>query len=764
MRPSSIINTIERYYNIDELEVLLNVDFELLPLDWNRSISKEEHAEMLSILKGTKKHPDGYKSKTVTFRKISYGNDSYGRLYPSGTRSIQGRWKFCRTVVFHDHVIGFDLVNSQPTILKQLVQKYAPTMRYHYLQAYINNCASMRKEVMNHYKVPIGDAKELFVRLCFGGSVNQWRSDNSVSDFIMDLDFIRGFHEDVQKIMKEVAETHFPDYQKAKRVVQWRLDNEKESKTKEINPPRSALAMYLQDIEGTMMLRINELLKTMGIEMVTVIHDEFCILADDVRGKEQQVIDCVKAHVKASMDLDINLKVDNYVMTDDYKQMLESHRVHAKIENDEYSMMKSVFEERAFKITDTIEYAFKKADGSLAIVKKRDFKDRFEYLQIPDDNGKLTSFVDRWLKDPEALSYERVDCLPPPTKVPDGVYNTWTGFDIENSKAAPKDPSRILELIDVLCNHDEAAYEYVLDWIAQMFQEPATKIGTAIIMKGQQGCGKGSLYKVLRRMMGGGLAAETANPLGDVFGSHGNLHIGKILVSIDEMNASDTNKVLDRLKNFITSDQVVYNEKGLKAYTMSNSARVMFSTNNSIPISLEGHRDRRYVFVEADNKWCKLSSHWIPFYEEVIGDQGVLRGFYDLLMKRDISARDWSAIPQTEIRQEMIEATVHPIVFWFDKFIHDHPIDRTWTPAKLYESYKSHCGLHGYTCCSNMKAFGIVFKDQIPHSESGVEKSRGAKGMTYRFNRKTAFEWLKNSGFSQYESLVLFEDDDDNDA
>jgi phage/plasmid-associated DNA primase len=262
-------------------------------------------------------------------------------------------------------------------------------------------------------------------------------------------------------------------------------------------------------------------------------------------------------------------------------------------------------------------------------------------------------------------------------------------------------------------------------------------------------------------MMGGGLAAETANPLGDVFGSHGNLHIGKILVSIDEMNASDTNKVLDRLKNFITSDEVIYNEKGLKAFSITNSARVMFSTNNSIPISLEGHRDRRYVFIEADNKWCKDSGHWVPFYEEVIGDDGVLRGFYDLLMKRDLSARDWSAIPQTEIRQEMIEATVHPIVFWFDKFIHDHPIDRVWTPAKLYEHYKSYCGEHGYTCCSNVKAFGIVFKDQIPLSECGVEKKHTNKGMTYRFNRETAFEWMKNQGFSQYESLVLIEDEDD---
>ena len=82
----------------------------------------------------------------------------------------------------------------------------------------------------------------------------------------------------------------------------------------------------------------------------------------------------------------------------------------------------------------------------------------------------------------------------------------------------------ILNHIRVLCNNEDAVYEYFIRWIAQMLQFPAHK-SICVTMISKQGAGKGTLMKLLECMMGEKKVMETTDPANDVWGRHNALMI-----------------------------------------------------------------------------------------------------------------------------------------------------------------------------------------------------------------------------------------------
>jgi putative DNA primase/helicase len=287
-----------------------------------------------------------------------------------------------------------------------------------------------------------------------------------------------------------------------------------------------------------------------------------------------------------------------------------------------------------------------------------------------------------------------------------------------------------------------------------MLQSPAVKPGTAVVLKSKQGAGKGTLVEIMRKIMGNAYVGESSNPVQDVFGPHGNAHIGKILLSFDEIGSGDTNKVLGRLKNLITSHRCMYNEKGVKQVEVNNCCRFLFTTNKSIPISIDGKEDRRYCLIESSNEYCKDTVFWKDFYKNVMGNENVLYGFYKTLMNRDTSERDWMLMPDTELRNDIIQASQHPIVFFVDRLIRQMETKtKKYTSSELFSAYKDDCSGNGINFSGNCKSFGIMFKDKLPFEQCGVVKGRSRTSMFYEIDRDIMYEWLSDNNYTAFDCL-----------
>ena len=379
---------------------------------------------------------------------------------------------------------------------------------------------------------------------------------------------------------------------------------------------------------------------------------------------------------------------------------------------------------------------------------------------------KKSHFIKCWFNDGNKRVYDTYDFLPPPLVCSKEILNTWGGFQIEHQGITETDDFKyILYLIEVLTDFNKDAYDYVMNWLADIIQNPGKKCGIAVIFKSKPGAGKGTLIEILRRIMGSYIS-ETSNPQNDLFGNHGNIHIGKLLCSLDEVKSSDTSKCLGRLKNVITSDHCVYNEKGQKQVEVKNSCRFIFTTNESFPLSID-KEDRRYFATNCSNILCKDNTFWKDFYKKLENKKSI-KGFFDHLMNRDISSVNWMAFPITELRSEIIECSLHPIIYFMDEFIRSDLFQRQGTQkisaTELYSHYTAYCvdkRINVYS--SNSRSFGIIFKDNIDLNGCNIEKKKSHGIMVYVIDKNSVFEWLSENNYSTYDALPTFEFEEDED-
>ena len=144
----------------------------------------------------------------------------------------------------------------------------------------------------------------------------------------------------------------------------------------------------------------------------------------------------------------------------------------------------------------------------------------------PEYETKRCSFVDVWLNDPEILTTQSLCFNPshPPGLIPADnnsfMYNTWTGFAAEKfnpvSETVEQEAMRVYYGHVVKCVGKEVA-DYIMDYIANMFQYPCSKTGVAILLQGLQGCGKGTIFDTIRKVMGDQASKQTGNPTQDLF-------------------------------------------------------------------------------------------------------------------------------------------------------------------------------------------------------------------------------------------------------
>lgn len=162
---------------------------------------------------------------------------------------------------------------------------------------------------------------------------------------------------------------------------------------------------------------------------------------------------------------------------------------------------------------------------------------------------------------------------------------------------------------------DPRERELMLDWMAFVYANPGARVRWALLLWGIEGNGKSYFHRVLGRLMGTDSRTVAASTIEERFTDWAE---GCRLIGIEEIRVSGTNKwrTLDKMKPFISNDEIQVEGKGQKAHVVPNFASYMLFTNHidAIPVT-EG--DRRYfvVFTRHRTKQELLEAH--------DGEQGV---------------------------------------------------------------------------------------------------------------------------------------------
>jgi len=200
---------------------------------------------------------------------------------------------------------------------------------------------------------------------------------------------------------------------------------------------------------------------------------------------------------------------------------------------------------------------------------------------------------------PEGIGY-----YPCPDRAPESVFNTFQSYPCQ---PVVGDVTLILSHIrDVLCSGDQQAADYFIQWLAHIFQKPMDKPTVAVLMKSAEGTGKGTLYKLLKRILGSN--AHQVNGAYQLTGRFNSVIAGRLLVFGDEVDLT-SRAVFDKAKGIISEPTISMELKGIDPEPVPNYARFIFAGNHDNLIAA-GTRERRFLVLEPSTHETDNSDYW----------------------------------------------------------------------------------------------------------------------------------------------------------
>lgn len=180
---------------------------------------------------------------------------------------------------------------------------------------------------------------------------------------------------------------------------------------------------------------------------------------------------------------------------------------------------------------------------------------------------------------------------------------------------------------------DQRERALMLDWMAYVYNNPGARVRWALLLWGIEGNGKSYFHRMLTLLLGRDSRTVAASTIEERFTDWAE---GCRLIGIEEIRVSGTNKwrTLDKMKPFISNDEVQVEGKGKAAKVVPNFASYMLFTNHADAIPV-GDGDRRYyvVFTRQRTKGDLLEQHG--------GEEGVGAYFQTLF---DVSTAGISGI------------------------------------------------------------------------------------------------------------------------
>lgn len=281
-----------------------------------------------------------------------------------------------------------------------------------------------------------------------------------------------------------------------------------------------------------------------------------------------------------------------------------------------------------------------------------------ELVTLPDQNRRK-SVADVWLQHPKMRKYPGI-VMDPEGRYPDKL-NLWQGWAVEPE---PGDWSLMRELIeDVLCNGDRAHADYVVRWIAFMLQSPGVQPEAAIVFRGSEGTGKGTLGRVLMRLAGShGITVSSPKQLAGNFNAHLR---NAVFVFADEALWPGDKEAEGTLKQLVTEPVISFEQKGKDVIQGRNLVHLMMASNEEWVVPAGKDARRFAVFDVADAR--RNDRAFFKRLHSQMNHGGLAGMLYDLLAMDLTGWHPSQGIPKTQALAEQKLMSLDPASrFWME--------------------------------------------------------------------------------------------------
>lgn len=280
--------------------------------------------------------------------------------------------------------------------------------------------------------------------------------------------------------------------------------------------------------------------------------------------------------------------------------------------------------------------------------------------------GKQTMGMGRyWRESEQARRHDRFLYAPPGSRLlPLGPndYNGWRGFSVEPAPGS-WDLNKA-HVRNVICSGSEEVYEWVMDWMAALFQSPGKNAFTGLVLMGGQGTGKGHFAD---KMLGGCLDRQHYVHVVDrkaIFGDFNDVLSGRVLTFVDEATWGGDKRDAGIIKGLITEPTINIARKFLPRVTELSMQHVVLASNEEWPVGID-RDDRRFAVLAVSPRHANSHAYFEPMLEEL--ERGGRAAMIHELLHRPVT-RNLKEPPATDARTRLKRASFQAdVAWWFDK-------------------------------------------------------------------------------------------------
>jgi len=711
--------------NIDTLRASYLLDsytFDEFYSAWegNKTDAKKEYEKIMRYL--NKKV-----SSSNNYVKYNYcKNRTSGRLI--GDFTIQSIKRKIRGFICDGITTDIDMENAHPSILLTLCEKYdiqAPN-----LCLYINNRKKCLNDIQDKDCIAYNKAKE---KVLISTNLDKKISTKS--------EFLKNYDREMKMIHKKF------------------LDIEDFAYVKEFAKKDNFEGSFINHI---LCINENEILSFMrnfcdinNIKIHSLMFDGLMVYGDINDFTLKQMEKYINENtIFEKMKLSIKAHEYDFKLPDGY---IPKERI-------TYEDIKKEFERFNCKVG--AEFVYEK-HNDFNVFNRANFNVLHEEMTFTNENGEQKSYMDKWFLDKEKRKYDKYDTIPKDSMCPDYVYNMWEKLPVQLMPSLEKTEYYDTALqwfknhIRVLVDFNEIHYEFVVMWLAQMFQYPENK-SIQLVFIGEEGTGKGTFVKFLTTIMGGGHRCfNTEDPQNDIFGQFNDSMKKAFLVVMNEADKSNTYNNNNKFKGLITEPFINIRPKGKTAFSMRSVHRFMGFSNNPDPTTKNKRRD---FTMKTSN--CKVNNtEYFIEGNKYANNIECCKYIYDWLMiqptKPNINEKD---IPVGIYDEMLKEAQKDPFVEFMEDLVYvysDRTEPKTIIANDLYEKYIDFCKRNYIQYTQNKISFTtkLGYKN-FDGMTKKVKKIEGKAFNCYVFD----FQQLKKSlNITDVEDCIIQETDSDTD-
>jgi len=451
------------------------------------------------------------------------------------------------------------------------------------------------------------------------------------------------------------------------------------------------------------------------------------------------------------------------------------------LNSEEYKTLKAKYEKEYFKLFgEYCWYDGDKIEKKSASNIKEYFKNKkvnIEYVeeQITKKGTKTSitrnmskSFYDIWSEDPEMKEYKEIIFNCDVEKVKEHQFNLFTGFNhLENIKDENVDLYPVFEHIKTLTNYNNEHYEYFINWLAQLVQQPHILPHTAIIIISEEGIGKDIFNTFLESVLNEKYTSNTEK-LELICGKFNTILGGKLLMTINETNPVDSRERIENIKYLITAEKIMIEGKHKEPIKTTNYCRFIFFSNRLFAFPVE-EGSRRPVIFNASSKYLKdnigieENKKYFTNLIKVFKDKRYQKAFLNFLLNRDISKFNPQNIVKSELHKTLEENSVSPIVGFLanlcNKNINQEGKNIRILTKEALKSFSEYMRDNNYKFDYSQAKFNVELETKY-----NIRKLKTGGNQYFEFdilNLKKMLESKYNYDFSKKENIEIDDDDDE---